>query len=94
VALVDCGSTGAAVVDGATRTASAVLPGRQRAITEAINRAHDELGPTYHTAASRGEQVTDDELVHYLQHVVTTLTGRTVSASAFNDQNGHHTSEP
>ena len=95
VALVDCGSyEAAAVVDGATRTASAVLPGRAGAITEAINRARDELGPTYHTAASRGEHVTDDELVHYLQHVVTTLAGRTVSASASNDQNGHLTSEP
>ena len=79
VALVDCGAhEAAAVVDGATRTAAAILPTLANPVKEAINRAHNELGSMYDTAANSGEQMTDDELVHYLQHVVTTLADTTV----------------
>jgi hypothetical protein len=42
-------------------------------VTDAIARLHEELGPSYETAALRGEKMTDDELVHYVQRVVRKL---------------------
>ncbi len=94
VALVDCGAyEPAAVLDGATRMGAAVLrrvvtrrgtagaPTLVDPIKEAINRAHNELGPSYHNAANRGEQMTDDELVSYLRKVVTTLAVPAVAAT-------------
>ncbi len=73
--LVACGAhEAAAVVDGATQTDTAVLTALADPISEALSQAHNELGASYRTAASRGEQMTDDELVHYLRHVVDELT--------------------
>jgi hypothetical protein len=43
-------------------------------ITEALSQAHNELAASYRTAASHGEQMTDDELVHYLRRIVDDLT--------------------
>ena len=73
--LVACGAhEAAAVVDGATQTDTAVLTALADPISEALSQAHNELAASYRTAASRGEQMTDDELVHYLRHIVTDLT--------------------
>ena len=73
--LIACGAyEEAAIVDGATRD-QAVLA--WDAITthvhEAITQARAGLGPSYDAAASRGENLTDDELVHYLQDFVADL---------------------
>ena len=40
---------------------------------EAIAHARAELGPSYEAAATRGEQLTDDELVDYLERAVADL---------------------
>ena len=73
--LVACGAHEAAAnADGATRR-QAVLS--WDAITphldDAIAQARAELGTSYDAAANRGEKLTDDELVHYLQRVVGNL---------------------
>ena len=73
--LVACGAhEAAATVDGATRR-QAVLA--WDAITtpldDAIAQVRAELGPSYDAAATRGEKLTDDELVHFLQRVVADL---------------------
>lgn len=39
----------------------------------AIAEARAELGPSYDAAATHGEKLTDDELVHYLERVVSHL---------------------
>ena len=61
----------AATIEGATR-AEAVIA-YATSVTDAIAKLHDELGPSYGTAAMRGEKMTDDELVHYVQRVVANL---------------------
>jgi hypothetical protein len=75
VPLVACGAhEAAATVDGATRRQALVA---WDAITthldDAIAQARAELGPSYDAAATSGEELTDDELLHYLQHVIADL---------------------
>ncbi|MEP6661962.1 MAG: adenylate/guanylate cyclase domain-containing protein [Acidimicrobiales bacterium] len=62
----------AATVAGATR-ADDVLASAITTIDDAIARAKAELGVAYDAAATRGENLTDDQLVHYLQRVVADL---------------------
>jgi predicted ATPase/DNA-binding SARP family transcriptional activator len=73
VPLVECRAhEAAAVVDGATRTASEAI-WRHAPVAGAVKRARDELGPRYDEAIDRGEQMTDDDLVRYLRDVVAAL---------------------
>jgi hypothetical protein len=74
--LVACGAyEAAATLDGATRRHAVVAldaitaPGLDAGITQ----ARAELGPSYDTAANRGEKLTDDELLHYLHPIVANL---------------------
>jgi hypothetical protein len=65
----------AATVDGATRRKHVrpLDPSLTTQLDDAIAEARAELGPAYGAAAIRGEKLTDDELVHYLQRVVADL---------------------
>ena len=74
--LVNCGAyEAAATVDGATRRYAVVAfdaitaPG----LEEGIAQARAELGPSYDAAATQGEKLTDDDLLHYLQAVAADL---------------------
>jgi hypothetical protein len=73
--LVACGAyEAAAAVDGATRRQAVLTWDSITAhLHEAIARARAELGPAYDAAATRGEKLSDDELVRYLQHFVADL---------------------
>jgi predicted ATPase len=74
--LVACAAhEAAATVDGATRSqATAVgLDSFASHLDDAIAQARAELGSSYEAAATRGEKLTDDELVHYLERVVADL---------------------
>ena len=73
--LVACGAhEAAATVDGATRRQAVLaFDAITTHLDEAIAQARAELGPSYDAAATRGEKLTDDELVHYLQRVVADL---------------------
>jgi predicted ATPase/class 3 adenylate cyclase len=72
--LVACGAhQAAATVDGATRHEHVHDVHLKTQLDDAIAQARAELGPSYDTAATRGEKLTDDELVHYLQRVVADL---------------------
>jgi predicted ATPase/class 3 adenylate cyclase len=71
--LVACGAhEAAATVDGATRR-QAVLAPIATQLEEAIAQARAALGTSYDAAATCGEKLTDDQLVHYLQLVVSDL---------------------
>ena len=61
---------------------TAVLTALADPISAALSQAHNELGASYRAAASRGEQMTDDELVHYLRHVVDDLTASPARAES------------
>jgi predicted ATPase/DNA-binding SARP family transcriptional activator len=70
VPLVECRAyETAAVVDGATSTASDALF-RHSAVADAVRKGRAELGPAYDEAMARGERMTDDDLVTYLRDVV------------------------
>ena len=72
--LVACGAhQAAATVDGATRREATLAWDAITHLDDAIAQARAELGPSYDTAATRGANLTDDELVHYLQRVVADL---------------------
>jgi len=74
--LVACGAyEAAATVDGATRRQAVVAFDAMMLthLDEDIAQARAELGPSYDAAATRGEKLTDDELLHYLQPVVADL---------------------
>ena len=73
---VACGAhEAAATVDGATRNQGAVAWDAYLTIhlDEAIAQGRAELGPSYDAAATRGEKLTDDELLHYVQRVAADL---------------------
>jgi hypothetical protein len=73
---VACGAhEAAATVDGATRYQGAVAWDAYLTIhlDEAIAQSRAELGPSYDAAATRGEKLTDDELLHYVQRVAADL---------------------
>jgi predicted ATPase len=64
----------AAAVDGATRSQALLAPARVTSdLDEAIAEARAALGTSYDAAVHRGEKLTDDELVHYLERVVADL---------------------
>jgi predicted ATPase/class 3 adenylate cyclase len=72
--LVACGAyEPAATIDGATRGEAVIASANTTPVDDAITQAHEKIGPSYDTAATRGENMTDDELVDYAQHVVANL---------------------
>jgi hypothetical protein len=72
--LVACGTyQPAATIEGATRAEAVIARANRTSVNDAIARLRDELGPSYGTAAIRGENMTDDELVHYVRRVVANL---------------------
>jgi len=73
VPLVDCRAyEPAATIEAATRN-DAVLVSAGATTVNAIARARAQLGHAYATAATRGEKMSDDELVRYLESVVADL---------------------
>ena len=72
--LVACGAhEAAATVDGATRNSAVPAWDAITTVDEAIAQVRAELGPSFDATASRGEKLTDDELVQYLERAVADL---------------------